>query len=52
MQEEDFSEIGRVIVAGLGESPDVGALRSRVEALCAEHPLYAGFRGWTTYVAQ
>jgi len=52
MKEEDFSEIGRVIVEALGESPDVAALRSRVESLCAQHPLYPGFRGWTTYVAQ
>jgi glycine hydroxymethyltransferase len=52
MKEEDFNEIGRVIVEALGESPDVAGLRSRVESLCAQHPLYPGFRGWTTYVAQ
>jgi len=52
MKEDDFDEIGRVIVEALAESPDVTALRSRVESLCAQHPLYPGFRGWTTYVAQ
>jgi hypothetical protein len=41
-----------VIVEALADSPDVAALRSRVESLCAQHPLYPGFRGWTTYVAQ
>ena len=52
MKEDDFNEIGRVIVEALAETPDVAALRSRVESLCAQHPLYPGFRGWTTYVAQ
>src|SRR5438034_5278215 len=49
--ESDFREVGRVIVEALGESPDIDALRSRVEALCAKRPLYPGFRGWTTYLA-
>jgi len=50
MDEDDFREIGRVIVDALGDSPDLAALRSRIEALCANRPLYPGFRGWTTYV--
>jgi glycine hydroxymethyltransferase len=50
MDEEDFRTIGGVIVDALGDSPDLDPLRSRIEALCAEHPLYPGFRGWTTYV--
>jgi glycine hydroxymethyltransferase len=50
MDEADFREIGRVIVEALGDSPDVAGLRARVEKLCDEHPLYPGFRGWTTYV--
>jgi len=37
--------------AALTESPDLDALRDRVAALCAKHPLYEGFRGYTTYVA-
>src|SRR5438093_4535384 len=52
LDEEDFREVGQVIVAALGESPNLGALRTRIEALCAERPLYPGFRGWTTYVTQ
>jgi len=49
--EEDFGEVGRIIVEALGDSPDLTALRSRAEALCAKRPLYPGFRGFTTYVA-
>jgi glycine hydroxymethyltransferase len=52
MDEADFQEIGRVIAEALGDSPDLAALRARVEKLCDEHPLYPGFRGWTTYVTQ
>jgi glycine hydroxymethyltransferase len=50
MDEDDFRTIGRVIVKALGDLPDLGTLRSEIETLCAEHPLYPGFRGWTTYV--
>jgi glycine hydroxymethyltransferase len=49
--EEDFREVGRIIVEALGDGADVNALRSRAEALCAKRPLYSGFRGWTTYAA-
>jgi glycine hydroxymethyltransferase len=52
MDEHSFREIGQVIVEALGDSPDLAGLRGRVEKLCDEHPLYAGFRGWTTYVTQ
>ncbi|HEU5277876.1 MAG TPA: serine hydroxymethyltransferase [Gaiellaceae bacterium] len=51
MDDEDFREIGRIIVGALGEEPDLNALRSRTEALCAKRPLYPGFRGWTEYTA-
>jgi len=50
MDEEDFREIGHIILEALGESADLVALRSRTEALCERRPLYPGFRGWTTYV--
>jgi glycine hydroxymethyltransferase len=50
-EEEDFREVGDIIVGALGDGADVGALRARSEALCAKRPLYPGFRGWTTYVA-
>ena len=49
--EEDFREVGQVIVGALADGGDVNALRSRTEALCAKRPLYPGFRGFTTYVA-
>ena len=49
--EDDFREVGGIICAALTESPDLDGLRARVAALCAERPLYEGFRGYTTYVA-
>jgi glycine hydroxymethyltransferase len=49
--EDDFREVASIIVEALGESPDVAALRGRAEALCERHPLYPGFRGYTTYEA-
>ena len=49
--EEDFREVGRIIVGALGEDPDLGALRARSEALCERRPLYPGYRGFPTYVA-
>jgi len=49
--EEDFREVGDVIVDALGEQPDLIALADRSAALCEQHPLYPGFRGFTTYVA-
>src|SRR5438034_240849 len=52
MDEEDFREIGRVIVEALDESPDLHPLRARIEALCEKRPLYPGFRGWTTYTTR
>jgi glycine hydroxymethyltransferase len=47
--ENDFREVGQIIVAALQEDGDVAALRARSEALCAKRPLYPGFRGFTTY---
>jgi glycine hydroxymethyltransferase len=49
--EDDFREVGQVIVGALAEDADLDGLRGRTEALCAKRPLYPGFRGWTTYVA-
>src|SRR5207249_1808933 len=49
--EEDFREVGGIIVEALDDGADVGGLRARAEALCAKRPLYAGFRGFTTYAA-
>jgi glycine hydroxymethyltransferase len=48
--EEDFREVGRIIVGALGDSsPDLAALAARSEALCAKRPLYPGFRGFASY---
>jgi glycine hydroxymethyltransferase len=49
--EEDFREVGRIMVAALQQAADLNGLRSRTEALCAKRPLYPGFSGFTTYVA-
>jgi glycine hydroxymethyltransferase len=49
--EEDFSEVGKVIVEALDDGADLEALAARSAALCDKHPLYPGFRGFTTYVA-
>jgi glycine hydroxymethyltransferase len=49
--EEDFREVGRIIVGALKQDADLNGLRSRAEALCARRPLYPGFSGFTTYVA-
>jgi glycine hydroxymethyltransferase len=49
--DEDFREIGRIIVGALADGADVAALRSRTEALCEQRPLYPGYRGFPTYQA-
>jgi glycine hydroxymethyltransferase len=49
--EEDFREVGRIIVGALGDGADLGALAARSEALCAKRPLYPGFRGFANFVA-
>jgi glycine hydroxymethyltransferase len=50
-EEDDFREVAAIIVEALADSPDLGALRRRAETLCERHPLYPGFRGYTTYEA-
>ena len=49
--EDDFREVGRLIVEALAVTPDIAALRQRAAALTERRPLYPGFRGYTTYVA-
>jgi glycine hydroxymethyltransferase len=49
--EEDFADVGRIIVEALSPSADLGALTSRVAELCKKRPLYPGFRGFASYVA-
>ena len=50
-EEDDFREVGRIIVEALGDGADIGALAGAATALCDAHPLYPGFRGYTTYVS-
>jgi glycine hydroxymethyltransferase len=45
----DMREVGEVMVAALGERPDIGALRAQSEELCRKRPLYPGFRGFPAY---
>ena len=49
--EDDAGEVGRIIIAALGDGADLSALRARSEALCDRRPLYPGFRGFTEYRA-
>ena len=47
--EDDFREVGRIIVGALADGADVSGLAARSEALCDKRPLYDGFRGYTSY---
>ncbi len=49
--EADFAEVAAIIAGSLSDDADIAALRGRSEALCANRPLYPGFRGYTEYVA-
>jgi glycine hydroxymethyltransferase len=48
-REDDLREVGEIIAAALADGADLEGLRARSEALCKRHPLYPGFRGYTTY---
>jgi glycine hydroxymethyltransferase len=48
--EDDFREVGQIIVGALAADADIPALAARSAALCERNPLYPGFRGFTTYV--
>jgi glycine hydroxymethyltransferase len=48
-EEEDMREVGAIIGEALSGEVEVGSLRERSEALCAEHPLYPGFRGYGAF---
>ena len=50
--EQDFREVGQVMVRALDEEPDLHVLRARVDAICERRTLYPSFRGYTTYVAE
>ena len=49
--EADFREVGSIVVGALADDADVAALFARATALCERRPLYPGFRGFTSYVA-
>jgi glycine hydroxymethyltransferase len=48
---DDAREVGEMIGASLAADADVAALAARSAALCERRPLYPGFRGYTTYLA-
>jgi glycine hydroxymethyltransferase len=47
--DEDFREVGRIIVGALADGADLPALAARSAALCEARPLYPGFGGYTEY---
>ncbi|MDQ3876584.1 MAG: serine hydroxymethyltransferase [Actinomycetota bacterium] len=49
--EEDFREVGRIIVEALGPAPDLPALAARAEDLCRRRPLYPHFGPYAEYAA-
>jgi glycine hydroxymethyltransferase len=49
--DEEFREVGRIMVEALAADPDLASLTARSLALCERRPLYPGFRGYTSYVA-
>jgi glycine hydroxymethyltransferase len=49
--EDDFREVGRIIVGALADGADLSALATRSAALCEARPLYPGFGGYTEYRA-
>ena len=49
--EDDFREVGRIIVGALSDDADVPALAARSAALCEARPLYPGFGGYAEYRA-
>ncbi len=46
--EDDFREVGNVIVDALGDSPEVAGLAARSQALCDKRPLYPGLGAFPT----
>jgi glycine hydroxymethyltransferase len=49
--DDDFREVASIIVDGLSDDADIGALRDRAVALCDKRPLYPGFSGYTEFNA-
>ena len=49
--EDDFREVGRIMCAALGDSPDLDALSARSLSLCERRPLYPGLPAFPTFGA-
>ncbi len=47
--EDDFREVGRIIVEALADGADIPALAARSEAICARRPLYEGLTGYARF---
>ena len=47
--DDDFREVGRIIVEALGSCTQRSEIGVRAEGLCERRPLYPGFRGYPTY---
>ncbi len=47
--EDDFTEVGAIILDALSADADIDALVARSDALCEKHPLYPGFRGYVSF---
>ena len=50
--DDDFREVGRIIVEALGPDADLATLGGRTAALCERRPLYPGFRGYPTFIGR
>jgi glycine hydroxymethyltransferase len=49
--EDDFREVGRIIVAALDAEADLPALAARSASLCERRPLYPGLSGFPSFAA-
>jgi len=49
--EDDFREVGEIIVGALRNRADTDELAARALELCERRPLYPGFRGYPSYAA-
>jgi glycine hydroxymethyltransferase len=48
--EEEMAEVAAIVAGALAEDADLASLRARSAALCARRPLYAGFRGYCSFL--
>ncbi len=49
--ENDFTEVGSIILDALSAEAEIAALVGRSDALCEKHPLYPGFRGYVSFAS-